>query len=173
MTARRHLLALPAALLLTACSVDRIPGVYRIDVQQGNVITHEMLAQIKPGMNRQQVRFVMGTPMIVDTFHPDRWDYYFSLQPGSGDRQSHHVTMIFDGDLLQRVDGELPPLPADAAATGGARTVAVTGPAPESRGLLDRAWDALTDWEFSGSDEAPAEAAEQTAGQTEPASEAK
>jgi hypothetical protein len=81
--------------------------------------------------------------------------------------------MIFDGDLLQRVDGELPPLPADAAATGGARTVAVTGPAPESRGLLDRAWDALTDWEFSGSDEAPAEAAEQTAGQTEPASEAK
>jgi outer membrane protein assembly factor BamE len=172
MTARRLLLAIPAALLLTACSVDRIPGVYRIDVQQGNVVTHDMLAQIQPGMSRQQVRFVMGTPMIVDTFHPDRWDYYFSLQPGRGERQSHHVTLIFDGDLLQRVDGELPPAATDAAATSGARTVAVTGPVPDSRGLLDRAWDALTDWEFSGSDETTPEATEQTAGPAEPASEA-
>lgn len=145
MTARRLLPCLTAALLLTACSVDRLPGVYRIDVQQGNVITHDMLAQLQPGMSREQVRYVMGTPMIIDTFHPERWDYYFSLQPGNAERTRHNVTLVFDGDLLQRVDGELPPL-ADAAVTSGMRTVAVTGPLPDSRGLFDRAMDALTDW---------------------------
>lgn len=146
MTTNRTLSCLAAALLLAGCSVDRLPGVYRIDVQQGNVVTQEMLDQLRPGMNREQVRFVMGTPMIVDTFHDDRWDYYFSFRPGNGEQESQLVTLRFEGDRLTRVDGAVAPLTNGVAATGGTRTVAVTGPLPDSRGLLDRVWDSLTDW---------------------------
>jgi len=166
MTVRHLLFSLPVALLLAACSVDRIPGVYRIDIQQGNVVTREKLDQLKPGMTRQQVRFVMGTPMIIDTFRQDRWDYYFSFQPGRGERISHLVTLFFDGDLLQRIEGSPPELPPDVVATSGPRTIAVTGDTPDSRGMLDRAWDSITDWDFSSDDEpvptAPAKSTEGT-----------
>ncbi len=156
MTMRQTLLIVTAVLLLGACSLERLPGVYRIDVHQGNVVTPAMLEALRPGMTREQARFVMGTPMVVNTFHQERWDYFFSLQPGRGERVSYHVTLVFDGDLLQRVDGELPPEVAGLSDISGTRTVAVTGDLPDSRGMLDRAWDAMTDWEFGGDDEATA-----------------
>jgi outer membrane protein assembly factor BamE len=155
MTKTRTLLCITAALMVSACAVERLPGVYRIDIQQGNVVTHEMLDQLEPGMSRKQVRFVMGTPMIVDSFRDDRWDYYFSFRPGNGDLETQHVRLIFEGDRLARVDGSLPPRPEGDAYTGGSRTVAVTGQLPDSRGMLDKVWDSLTDWDFSD-DEPPA-----------------
>ena len=148
---RHTLLTLSAALLLTACSLDRLPGVYRIDIQQGNVVTPAMLEALRPGMTREQVRFVMGTPMTNHTFHQERWDYFFRLQPGRGEPVRYHLTLVFDGDLLSRVDGELPPEIDGLSDISGTRTVAVTGDLPDSLGMLDRAWDAMTDWEF-GSD---------------------
>ncbi len=167
MTMRPTLLIITAALLLGACSLDRLPGVYRIDVQQGNVVTPAMLEALRPGMTRDQVRFVMGTPMINNTFHESRWDYYFSFQPGRGEPVGYHLVLVFDGDLLQRVDGELPPEVVGLSDISGTRTVAVTGELPDSRGMLDRAWDAMTDWEFGGSSEADAPA---SAPSTPPAS---
>ena len=74
-----------AGLLVTAgCSSMRFPGVYRIDVGQGNLITEEMLDKLRVGMTPRQVEYVMGSPMITDTFHPDRWDYFYSLETGKG-----------------------------------------------------------------------------------------
>lgn len=160
MTMRKILLIVTAALLLGGCSLDRLPGVYRIDVQQGNVVTPAMLEALRPGMTREQVRFVMGTPMVNNTFQQARWDYFFRLQPGRGEPVSYHITLVFDGDLLQRVDGELPPEIAGLSDISGTRTVAVTGDLPDSRGMLDRAWDAMTDWEFGGSSETEAPASE-------------
>ena len=69
-------------LALAGCS---FPGVYKIDIQQGNVVTQDMIDQLRPGMTRRQVRFIMGNPLLVDTFHANRWDYLYSLQPGGGE----------------------------------------------------------------------------------------
>jgi len=98
-----------AALLLGGCSVDRIPGVYRMDVQQGNYLSAEQVDQLKIGMTKDQVRFVMGTPMLIDTFHTDRWDYLYRFEPGSGDMTSEHIVLHFKGDILERIDGKLKP----------------------------------------------------------------
>ena len=82
---------------------------YRIDVPQGNFVSREMVEQLKEGMTRDQVRFVLGTPLLTDIFHADRWDYVFRLQKGSGAVISSRVTVFFDGDRLTKIDGgELP-----------------------------------------------------------------
>lgn len=73
-------LALAGLLALAGCS---FPGVYKIDIQQGNVVTQDMIDQLRPGMTRRQVRFIMGNPLIQDTFNTNRWDYLYSLQPGA------------------------------------------------------------------------------------------
>jgi outer membrane protein assembly factor BamE len=92
-------------LLISGCSKDKIPGVYRIDIQQGNDITQEMMSQLKPGMSKSQVAYVMGTPLIIDTFHPDRWDYLYSFHPGNGQREQRRITIYFKQDQLDYLDG--------------------------------------------------------------------
>lgn len=79
---------------------------HRVEIQQGNVITSEMVAQLKPGLTREQVQFVMGTASIMDPFHPDRWDYMYILKVGKEKEERRHVAVYFDGDLLQRIEDE-------------------------------------------------------------------
>jgi outer membrane protein assembly factor BamE len=94
-------------LVLSGCSKDKIPGVYRIDIQQGNEVTQEMLANLEPGMSKSQVNYVMGTPLLIDTFHPNRWDYIYSFQPGNGDRQQRRITLFFDeNEQLDYIEGD-------------------------------------------------------------------
>lgn len=83
------------------------PGVYQIDVQQGNVITQKMLDQLRPGMSRTQVQYVMGTPLLEDTFNSNRWDYVYSMQPGGKNRKQKTVTLFFDNDQLRSIRGNL------------------------------------------------------------------
>jgi outer membrane protein assembly factor BamE len=106
-----------AAALLAGCSswvsgTDSILGLvspYRIVVQQGNVITQEQLARVKPGMNRLQVRDILGSPLLIDAFHADRWDYVFTLSQGGKPLQRRNVALSFDGDVLKNIDApELP-----------------------------------------------------------------
>ena len=82
-----------------------------IDIQQGTIITPEMVAQLKPGMTRSQVRFVMGTPTIADPFHHDRWDYLYTLEARDEPSQRHHVVLFFEDDLLVHIDERAPPTP--------------------------------------------------------------
>ena len=94
-------------------SADRIFGVitpYKIEVVQGNVVTSEAVAAIKPGMNRAQVRDVLGSPLIADPFHADRWDYVFTIRRPGAEPQSHRVVVRFDGDFYKSIDtgGTLP-----------------------------------------------------------------
>lgn len=99
---------------LAACSI------HTVDIQQGNIITPEMVEQLKPGMTRQQVRFVMGTPSLVDTFHRDRWDYIYTLKDREGKREQKHVTLFFEGDELVRIqtDGISSEPPAGTPSNG-------------------------------------------------------
>jgi outer membrane protein assembly factor BamE len=110
-----RLLAVVAGLCLTleACQqVPMLPGLrpYRMDIQQGNVVTQEMVAKLKPGMTRQQVRFVMGTPPIADAFHQDRWDYVYYLNRGGQLVEHRRLILLFQGDTLKRIEGDVVPM---------------------------------------------------------------
>lgn len=110
-------LALCATLGLTAaCSMNSVVGwvdPYRIDVRQGNYVSQEMIAQLKKGMTRDQVRYVLGTPLLVDTFRTDRWDYVYLYVPGKGEGQKRAISVYFENDLLVRVEGDVAPAEAD------------------------------------------------------------
>jgi len=119
-----------AAILLGACSYVpslQFPGVYKIDIQQGNIITQEMIDQLRPGMTKRQVIFVMGTPLVRDPFNQDRWDYVYSYQPGGGIRGQERVTMFFENDLLTHFTGDFKP--TEEAATPAAAASDVTAAA--------------------------------------------
>lgn len=93
-------------MLMSGCSKDKIPGVYRIDIQQGNEVTQDMINQLKPDMTKSQVAYVMGTPLLIDTFHPDRWDYIYSFHPGNGKREQRRLTLFFVEDKLSHIEGD-------------------------------------------------------------------
>ena len=88
-------------------SVPELPGVYRIDIQQGNIVDRQTLDQIEIGMERSKVRFIMGTPLLVDPFNLDRWDYFYSLRHGSGEEVRQRVTLHFVDDRLARIEDGL------------------------------------------------------------------
>ena len=114
-------LLLLGCLLSGGCSLGGFrlgfPGVYRIDIPQGNIVTREMIDKLQPGMTKRQVRFVMGTPLVQDTFEPERWDYVHSLQQGNGRRAEERVSLFFEGDTLSRIDADLNPEPSRDAAS--------------------------------------------------------
>ncbi len=98
-----------ASSLLSGCANFEFPWVYKVEVQQGNIITQEMINQLKPGMTKRQVRFVMGSPLISDTLNPNRWDYFYSLRKGNGDLLKERVTIYFQDDKLSYFVGDYRP----------------------------------------------------------------
>jgi outer membrane protein assembly factor BamE len=81
---------------------------YKIDIQQGNFVTEEMVARLKPGMTRSQVRFTLGTPMIEDTFHKNRWDYIYRLALKGRVTEERKLAVFFKDDRLFRIQGDFP-----------------------------------------------------------------
>ncbi|MBW7903706.1 MAG: outer membrane protein assembly factor BamE [Rhodocyclaceae bacterium] len=150
MISSRLSIAALAIFLLGACSsVPRIVTEYRIDVQQGNVLTQDMVSQLRPGLTRDQVRFVLGTPLLVDMFHANRWDYLYRLQSGrTGEVELRRFTVLFDGEgKLDRVEGDVvAELSGEAAAPDVKSRVldlgAIDGdapmPPPEEKGFFGR-----------------------------------
>jgi outer membrane protein assembly factor BamE len=108
------LLALFSLSLLAGCSgwkaFDLLTP-HRIEIQQGNVVTEEMLARLKPGMTPSQVRFVLGTPLLVDPFRDNRWDYVYSLKRDGKVVEQHRVAVVFEKGVLKSVEGKAPPAP--------------------------------------------------------------
>ncbi len=126
-----HSLCLAALLTLAGCSV---PGVYKVDVQQGNVITQDMVDQLRPGMTTQQVRFIMGTPLISDTFNPRRWDYLYSMEPGRQERRQERLSLVFDEEgRLSGLQGDfMPGVSRDQAILGNTDALPDSAELPES-----------------------------------------
>jgi len=135
--------------LLAGCShtpsVQKVvePYTYKIDIQQGNVVTQEMVAKLRQGMTPAQVRYVMGSPLVTDAFHPDRWDYVYVYEKGHKVTERRRVTVIFADGKLDRLDGDIQlqdtlmeqtPAPAAApvtsapAATSPTETATTTAP---------------------------------------------
>ena len=95
-----------AALALAAC-------VYRIDIQQGNLLDEDDINKVDLGMTRSQVQFLLGTPMVSDSFHRDRWDYAYYYRRGrSHDADRRWVVVYFENDRVQRIERDLELLPA-------------------------------------------------------------
>ena len=141
--------AIPFALaaLLPGCKsveVPKVPGVtpYRMVIQQGNFISQEMVSQLKPGMTKEQVRFVLGTPLVTDIFHADRWDYVFFRETADGKREQRNLSVVFENSKLARVLGDL--MPAEGAVRAGGFEAQVKpdakpkpAPKPEAKPVAD------------------------------------
>lgn len=109
--------SLAVALSLGACqslqSSDSFLGLitpYKVEVVQGNVVTKEQAALVRAGMSRSQVRDVLGSPLLTDVFHSDRWDYVFTIRRQGTEPQLRRIVVLFEGDALKSIDtgGDLP-----------------------------------------------------------------
>ena len=144
------------ALAVGACSwVQRPIREYKIDIQQGNVLTQDMVAQLRPGLSKDQVRFILGTPVLMDMFHADRWDYVYSLQKGStGEVEMRHFSTFFDDeDRLVRVGGDVSTLETGETPVGpenrmreidlGSIDEGTQVPPSEEKGLFGRMMESI------------------------------
>ncbi|MBK7356232.1 outer membrane protein assembly factor BamE [Propionivibrio sp.] len=147
------------ALLLAAIagcsSVPRIVNEYKIDIQQGNVLTQDMVSQLRPGLTKDQVRFVLGSPVLMDMFHANRWDYVYRFQKGaSGSVEMRKFSTYFDtNDKLVRVAGDVTAAQeSDATAAPESRMREIdlgsiaadsTAPPPVEKGFFGRMMESV------------------------------
>jgi outer membrane protein assembly factor BamE len=132
------------AILCASCGTA-LPTVkpYKLDVQQGNVVTSKMLLQLRPGMTQSQVRFIMGTPLIQDSFHGKRWDYVYQMREKGKVTEQRRVILDFENDLLKTVRGDVVPTgselakSAEDAANTGTRVINPNAK-PEEKSLLGK-----------------------------------
>lgn len=119
---RSALVVTSVCLSMAACSISP----YRIDIQQGNVVTQEAVSKLRPEMTRAQVKFVLGTPLVTDTFHPDRWDYFYKFDKAGNPREQRRLTLVFQDDKLKQILGDV------VVANGlGGQDAKVDPPAPK------------------------------------------
>lgn len=117
--------AILTAMTVTACS-SITPNFYKLDMRQGNVLEPEKVAQLQPGMSKRQVQNILGSPLLTDPFHQDRWDYIYAFYP-RGNREKgeeRHLILHFQGETLARIDGmdTIPPPSTPAPAPTGTST---------------------------------------------------
>lgn len=121
---------------------------YRPDIQQGNVVTQEMVNQLHLGMSKKQVRYLLGTPLLVDLFHQDEWHYLYSLESPRAPNQQQRISLYFQNDNLQRIEGDLKPDPqgAKAAPTRDKVVVVPDDATGGQSGSFSRAWIGVKGW---------------------------
>ena len=134
------ILILAAATTMSGCIRP-----YKLDIQQGNVITQELVEQVQIGMTRREVQYILGTPLVTDPFHADRWDYFYAFKPGSAkNREQGLVTVVFENDKTLRIEGSVE-LQAVSAANiqppPALETENVSG--EEKPGLFQRTWSRI------------------------------
>jgi outer membrane protein assembly factor BamE len=96
-------------LLLTITACSEFPLVYKIDIEQGNIIEQEAVDQLIPGLTKSQVRFILGTPINIDTFNQQRWDYIYSMSRGGGGHRQERLSLYFVDDRLEYFQGDFIP----------------------------------------------------------------
>ena len=131
MPSRRLRLALAAAGCAALAARGSVDGVsrriasavtpYKVEVVQGNFVSKEQVEQLKPGMSRQAVRDLLGTPLVTSVFRDNRWDYVFTIRRKGVDEQARHLTVWFNGDTLERFEGDAMPSEAEFVASIGAK----------------------------------------------------
>lgn len=143
------------SLMITGCSwapqpdtprssiLEDLPFVYRMTVQQGNIVTEEMVDRLELGMTKNQVRYLLGTPVLVDFFRDNRWDYTYTNQRGSDPMKIRELTLFFEDDLLTRIQGDLRPDSARARAREPEEMVVAVPDHAERKGFFSRRLEAV------------------------------
>jgi len=156
----KSLLSISAAVLIVSTSgcesiykaADAIPEsasnlslMYRPDVQQGNVITQDMVNQLKPGMSKRQVTYLLGSPMLIDSFHQDRWDYVYTLKENRTDLERKDLVLYFEDDRLTRIGGDFRPVPVNEMELANKKETVVDVPdyQPEEKGIVTKALESI------------------------------
>lgn len=119
---------------------------HRIDIQQGNLLTDKEVSQLQPGMTQREVRYILGTPLIVDPFHQDRWDYYYSLNLGREQVAKRRITIVFVNDQLDHVEGDVTANTEKAGDDEPSGTV-IAEPQREKAGFFEKAWSKIKVWD--------------------------
>ncbi len=139
--------------LISVSCTSKLPSFrpYKMDIQQGNVVTSKMMLQLRPGMTKSQVRFIMGTPLIQDSFHSNRWDYFYQMRKDGKIIEQRRVILDFEKEALLRVRGDVIP-----AGTGDPAAGSTTGTEPVSqpedkKSLMDK----LKFWKSDKKEQAP------------------
>jgi outer membrane protein assembly factor BamE len=134
-------LSLLASLTFVSCStvLNNLPGVYTLEIQQGNIIDQAMIDQLRPGMNKRQVLYIMGSPMLDDVFYKNRWDYLYSDQPSGEDRVQKRISLFFENDQIVGIQGDFRPSAVPVIKTSGETTVDVP-----KRDLEKTLWEKIT-----------------------------
>lgn len=134
-------LSLLTSLTLVSCStiLNYIPGVYTLEIQQGNIIDQAMVDQLRPGMNKRQVLYIMGSPMLDDVFQKNRWVYLYSNQPSGEDRVQKQISVFFENDQLSGIQGDFRPSTNPVIKTSGETTIDVP-----KRDLEKTLWEKIT-----------------------------
>jgi outer membrane protein assembly factor BamE len=164
-------LVISLVLLTSACGTA-LPTVkpYKLDVQQGNVVTSKMLLQLRPGMTKSQVRFIMGTPLIQDSFHGNRWDYVYQMREGGKITEQRRVILDFENELLKSVRGDVIPAGSDKSKSEESQVNTGTRVVEPYKKPEEKSW--MSRLKFWGDDEA-ALAKEKTAKEVAVAVDAK
>ncbi len=125
-------------------ALGNTPLMYKPTIQQGNVVTQEMVDKLQPGMNRRQVAYILGTPLLVDAFHQDRWDYVYTKEVGGGTGNKTHLALFFEDDILVRIEGDFRPEPKEDPLAGAEETVfTVPDYTKEEKGFFSRTMDTI------------------------------
>lgn len=156
----RKIFCFPIILCLAACAasgcardkkpdgdqssmLEDLPFVYRMTVQQGNILTEEMVDSLKLGMTKRQVAFVLGTPLLTDFFHTDRWDYAYTIQRGHQPMEKNMLTLHFQNDALVRMEGNMKPNPQRGKSRERQEIVVSVPDYQERKGFLTRGLEAV------------------------------
>lgn len=136
-----YYLSLLTSLTLASCSyvLNHLPGVYTLEIQQGNIIDQAMVDQLRPNMSKRQVLYIMGSPMLDDVFHKNRWDYVYSDQPSGGDRVQKQISLFFKNDQIVSIQGDFRPEAVPTLKTSTETTVDVP-----KRDLEKTLWQKIT-----------------------------
>ena len=122
-----RLLAVAVVMVAALAGCNYVPQVitpYRMEIQQGNFLSQQMVSQLKPGLTKEQVRFLLGTPLLIDPFHANRWDYVFYREAKGGTVEHRQLSVFFEDDRLTRVTGDAKP--------AGSNTPAADTPAADT-----------------------------------------
>ncbi|MDD1626212.1 MAG: outer membrane protein assembly factor BamE [Methylococcaceae bacterium] len=141
------------SLTLVSCStiLNNLPGVYRLEIQQGNIIDQAMVDQLRPAMNKRQVLYIMGSPMLDNVFHKNRWDYIYSDQPSGEDRVQKQISLFFENDQIVGIQGDFRPNAVPVIKSSGELTVDVP-----KRDLDKTLWEKITGlFGYDGAEDIP------------------
>jgi len=137
------------SLISCATAVEYLPYVYKIDINQGNVVDQTMIDQLRPNMTKRQVLYIMGSPMLVDYFHQNRWDYVYSTRKGGENLEQKTVSIFFENDQLKNIQGDFRPSAVPVSKPNTDAMIDVP-----KRDLEKTLWETTTGWlGYDGNDE--------------------